>query len=166
MSSDGALSSIAGAAQLSSVVSTSTSQVDQAAAAAMTNWLWQYSAAAAAAAASSTTDPQYVTDTALQQQAAVNAVGDASVTNGAGPGGVIVYQLSADGTPTAAYAPAGSADLTLEPGEVRLPPVTAASQTNGVAGGPTDQRLYGNTCLLYTSPSPRDRQKSRMPSSA
>ena len=25
--------------------------------------------------------------------------------------------------------------------------------------------LYGN-CLLYTSPSPRDRQKSRMPSSA
>jgi histidine ammonia-lyase len=27
--------------------------------------------------------------------------------------------------------------------------------------------MYGvNTCLLYTSPSPRDRQKSRMPSSA
>ena len=26
------------------------------------------------------------------------------------------------------------------------------------------QRFYG--CLLYTSPSPRDRQKSRMPSSA
>ena len=25
-------------------------------------------------------------------------------------------------------------------------------------------RIYG--CLLYTSPSPRDRQKSRMPSSA
>ena len=25
---------------------------------------------------------------------------------------------------------------------------------------------YSNTCLLYTSPSPRDRQKSRMPSSA
>ena len=24
----------------------------------------------------------------------------------------------------------------------------------------------GNGCLLYTSPSPRDRQKSRMPSSA
>ena len=24
----------------------------------------------------------------------------------------------------------------------------------------------GKTCLLYTSPSPRDRQKSRMPSSA
>ena len=27
--------------------------------------------------------------------------------------------------------------------------------------------IYGaNACLLYTSPSPRDRQKSRMPSSA
>ena len=25
---------------------------------------------------------------------------------------------------------------------------------------------YSHTCLLYTSPSPRDRQKSRMPSSA
>ena len=25
---------------------------------------------------------------------------------------------------------------------------------------------FSNTCLLYTSPSPRDRQKSRMPSSA
>ena len=30
------------------------------------------------------------------------------------------------------------------------------------------ERKYGeyNVCLLYTSPSPRDRQKSRMPSSA
>ena len=29
-----------------------------------------------------------------------------------------------------------------------------------------DQIVMVNTCLLYTSPSPRDRQKSRMPSSA
>ena len=28
------------------------------------------------------------------------------------------------------------------------------------------KKLGINTCLLYTSPSPRDRQKSRMPSSA
>ena len=27
-------------------------------------------------------------------------------------------------------------------------------------------KAYSRTCLLYTSPSPRDRQKSRMPSSA
>ena len=26
--------------------------------------------------------------------------------------------------------------------------------------------VFGTICLLYTSPSPRDRQKSRMPSSA
>ena len=31
---------------------------------------------------------------------------------------------------------------------------------------PVNVRLLGGTCLLYTSPSPRDRQKSRMPSSA
>ena len=29
-----------------------------------------------------------------------------------------------------------------------------------------EAHINGNTCLLYTSPSPRDRQKSRMPSSA
>eukprot|EP00828_Plagiopyla_frontata_P007166 TRINITY_DN13309_c0_g1_i4.p2 TRINITY_DN13309_c0_g1~~TRINITY_DN13309_c0_g1_i4.p2 ORF type:complete len:145 (+),score=34.27 TRINITY_DN13309_c0_g1_i4:81-515(+) len=29
-----------------------------------------------------------------------------------------------------------------------------------------DNKSLYNTCLLYTSPSPRDRQKSRMPSSA
>ena len=27
-------------------------------------------------------------------------------------------------------------------------------------------KQYSDSCLLYTSPSPRDRQKSRMPSSA
>ena len=31
---------------------------------------------------------------------------------------------------------------------------------------PADSPHSPNTCLLYTSPSPRDRQKSRMPSSA
>ena len=34
----------------------------------------------------------------------------------------------------------------------------------GVSGG-VDSAVV-STCLLYTSPSPRDRQKSRMPSSA
>ena len=29
-----------------------------------------------------------------------------------------------------------------------------------------DRFVFAYTCLLYTSPSPRDRQKSRMPSSA
>ena len=31
---------------------------------------------------------------------------------------------------------------------------------------PIESETYKYTCLLYTSPSPRDRQKSRMPSSA
>ena len=31
---------------------------------------------------------------------------------------------------------------------------------------PFPMSVYDNICLLYTSPSPRDRQKSRMPSSA
>ena len=31
---------------------------------------------------------------------------------------------------------------------------------------PRTNDLEGDACLLYTSPSPRDRQKSRMPSSA
>ena len=40
--------------------------------------------------------------------------------------------------------------------------VTAESWLNNAATNDT----RGKTCLLYTSPSPRDRQKSRMPSSA
>ena len=33
-------------------------------------------------------------------------------------------------------------------------------------GRKTIAKAFAMTCLLYTSPSPRDRQKSRMPSSA
>eukprot|EP01015_Nassula_variabilis_P007281 TRINITY_DN15540_c0_g1_i1.p3 TRINITY_DN15540_c0_g1~~TRINITY_DN15540_c0_g1_i1.p3 ORF type:complete len:128 (-),score=35.58 TRINITY_DN15540_c0_g1_i1:9-362(-) len=40
-------------------------------------------------------------------------------------------------------------------------PVPQEKQAYGQGGDP-----YGKYCLLYTSPSPRDRQKSRMPSSA
>ena len=37
----------------------------------------------------------------------------------------------------------------------------------GKAKGDTNSHLHRySSCLLYTSPSPRDRQKSRMPSSA
>ena len=37
---------------------------------------------------------------------------------------------------------------------------------NSVEAGQDFWQLIKDTCLLYTSPSPRDRQKSRMPSSA
>ena len=40
-------------------------------------------------------------------------------------------------------------------------PTVSLSQDSKAAG-----RFTTNACLLYTSPSPRDRQKSRMPSSA
>ena len=36
----------------------------------------------------------------------------------------------------------------------------------GLANFPILKKYYYNTCLLYTSPSPRDRTRSRMPSSA
>mgnify|MGYP000500095389 CR=1 FL=1 len=47
--------------------------------------------------------------------------------------------------------------------------VTAYSSTQLETYGSRKMRIVKNTyytCLLYTSPSPRDRQKSRMPSSA
>ena len=43
------------------------------------------------------------------------------------------------------------------------------AEEKGLDGGDGKGNLeinYGKHCLLYTSPSPRDRQKSRMPSSA
>ena len=39
-------------------------------------------------------------------------------------------------------------------------------QTGKKIGCFTSPHLHSVSCLLYTSPSPRDRQKSRMPSSA
>ena len=58
----------------------------------------------------------------------------------------------------------------------RLQPNHPTDDLNGIAASILDGLLYGSgdaviginpaTCLLYTSPSPRDRQKSRMPSSA
>ena len=38
--------------------------------------------------------------------------------------------------------------------------------TRGIHAEPWDKYISIATCLLYTSPSPRDRQKPRMPSSA
>ena len=35
-----------------------------------------------------------------------------------------------------------------------------------IEGGANDEITLANNCLLYTSPSPRDRTRSRMPSSA
>ena len=45
-------------------------------------------------------------------------------------------------------------------------PNYAALTTLFKDGVPQTHVMWVDTCLLYTSPSPRDRQKSRMPSSA
>ena len=46
-------------------------------------------------------------------------------------------------------------------------PASVSKWQKGDGTIPTSiQRKLLTTCLLYTSPSPRDRQKSRMPSSA
>ena len=44
--------------------------------------------------------------------------------------------------------------------------VFALAQTTNYYAVTKTFNEQGYTCLLYTSPSPRDRQKSRMPSSA
>ena len=49
---------------------------------------------------------------------------------------------------------------------VRTPDGFSLSSFVAFFADPFSWRVLGNTCLLYTSPSPRDRQKSRMPSSA
>ena len=44
--------------------------------------------------------------------------------------------------------------------------VADQSAADGLAAGATADDVFTYTCLLYTSPSPRDRTRSRMPSSA
>ena len=44
--------------------------------------------------------------------------------------------------------------------------LSKALADKGAVDGPSLAKLMASDCLLYTSPSPRDRQKSRMPSSA
>ena len=73
-----------------------------------------------------------------------------------------------------------SANMKLPPGRVgcddigeqmsvsQCPPGLTSVEKNGASGFVSilPQLEQNNLCLLYTSPSPRDRQKSRMPSSA
>ena len=44
--------------------------------------------------------------------------------------------------------------------------IKAHCQTHNIPALMTDKDLSTGSCLLYTSPSPRDRTRSRMPSSA
>ena len=51
-------------------------------------------------------------------------------------------------------------------GTVHMLGVEYADGTRTVTMTQSELLPQGGNCLLYTSPSPRDRQKSRMPSSA
>ena len=66
----------------------------------------------------------------------------------------------------AAAAAAGHAQAQATAAEGDANILTLPPHSKGL-GQPVAARGYGlPSCLLYTSPSPRDRQKSRMPSSA
>ena len=97
----------------------------------------------------------------------------AKATAAAHPDGIINLSV---GTPVDPVAPSIQLALSLnagEPGypqtigtpELRAAVVAAMERRFGVPGVETAQVLP-TVCLLYTSPSPRDRTRSRMPSSA
>src|SRR5665811_1688785 len=68
--------------------------------------------------------------------------------------------------------PVAPSEARLAPGVAVTKPLVSAPAVARLVPGdncPTEVRLFGllrNACLLYTSPSPRDRTRSRMPSSA
>ena len=72
-----------------------------------------------------------------------------------------VWLNAADSLVTATIMPSVGADLG---GYAYFSWATAGYFVGAILAGASSGRL--SDCLLYTSPSPRDRQKSRMPSSA
>ena len=72
------------------------------------------------------------------------------------------------------YGGTGSLDLKRfdEPGYIAQPPCLWGAAEHGLEAPPAvgGRMMYAeaktNSCLLYTSPSPRDKRQSRMPSSA
>ena len=67
--------------------------------------------------------------------------------------------------------PTTDRDVTSQNNETRtgdcfVRPITKKSRKNSTENKQREKLDSSSSCLLYTSPSPRDRQKSRMPSSA
>ena len=50
--------------------------------------------------------------------------------------------------------------------KAKLVKASGADELTNLSSLDCDETIYPRTCLLYTSPSPRDRTRSRMPSSA
>ena len=87
-------------------------------------------------------------------------------------GKILILYHSASGN-TAKMAALVAEGAAAVPGmDVRLREVDVATADDVVwcdglaVGSPTNMGLLSWNCLLYTSPSPRDRTRSRMPSSA
>ena len=78
--------------------------------------------------------------------------------------GTVILQLLEDGE-TAADLGAPAASPAPAAPEPKTTTVAAAAPAPAAKAAMPDPAIPTN-CLLYTSPSPRDRQKSRMPSSA
>ena len=97
------------------------------------------------------------------------AAGADAVKVGIGPGSICTTRIvSGVGVPqiTAIHECAGVAKKTNTPviadGGIRY----SGDLTKAIAAGAHAVMIGGLFCLLYTSPSPRDRTRSRMPSSA
>ena len=82
---------------------------------------------------------------------AANAHADATIVNG---------PMGFDPIAASAYGMENDADIATTPW------VIPEGFTQSIISDETDLDIYVGTCLLYTSPSPRDRTRSRMPSSA
>ena len=90
------------------------------------------------------------------------------------PGGLVIFpaiQYGPNAKPDAPayYIQSNSVPITPTPTQTYTATLTqtqTATQTRTPTWTRTPSQAKSQTCLLYTSPSPRDRQKSRMPSSA
>ena len=83
-------------------------------------------------------------------------------------------ELSGNQTMTGNYTVSHGTTLTIKPGAtidmqdywMKVDGTLVADEATIMSSIQTTSPGSHNACLLYTSPSPRDRQKSRMPSSA
>ena len=76
-----------------------------------------------------------------------------------------LYLLVRNGVTVAVVTAAGY-EYQTEKYELRLSGLLAFFKDRGMSTDDCERFYLFGGCLLYTSPSPRDRQKSRMPSSA
>ena len=101
---------------------------------------------------------------AAQRDSVSKALGDVSYSKT----GTAPPSISAAPSYNPTYQPSPAPSVTPSPTDLPsyMPttPGPTGVPTAGPSGHPTPLPSYA--CLLYTSPSPRDRQKSRMPSSA